>query len=585
MLNNMKNLNKYYTVLDNNMKNSNKHYTVLNNNMKNAHKYYTILNNNMKKPNNYTIMTRLSLDLFFFSQTSLGVDPWSSFASLSRRAYSSSRRPSLSHVASLSRVAYVRQSNILPSIIRHKKFIRAFSPKAYTLVVLNKANNNLVVWTKRPTALIETNVFAVVEGNKGLSSTTLLLAPLKNKYATKKIIIFSKETLLKHFSTKNVCYGLVVIFIITIVRCSGVSKFILVFFFGSSPEWANLALSSALSLPLKLGLKGVFDAIFDELKGNRDKMTMGERPVNKPPYKEIDPKKSLVSTMNNNQGIPTGDNPSRWSAGEFVFRRGSGIISRDGDVSAHINTMAPYRSSQGVHKLGWDYLLNILGNSLSSGKVTEVVEICFTTTNSNDHKLLMGMRFDLRTLPLNHSLHPENKSPIFSLINKTNARTITKHIIPIQGTTEEFVAHLWSEESKIAGRRPKEDLGLNLDKYPNVLGSNPEKMKIGNLLGKQDNNAGNNTSTNNQNTPAQSSNSQSTPAQGSNSQNTPAQSTNNRDTPAQSSNTQVRQQQSQGLQSSRNSNVSGNSNINTSILGKRKRSYSTSSRLYISAQA
>ena len=74
-------------------------------------------------------------------------------------------------------------------------------------------------------------------------------------------------------------------------------------------------------------------------------------------------------------------------------------------------------------------------------------------------------------------------------------------------------------------------------------------MKIGNILRGQGDNSGNNTSSNNQITQSQ------------------------------SSNTQVTEQQSQGLQSSSNSSVSGNSKFNTaSILGKRKRSYSTYSR-------
>lgn len=320
---------------------------------------------------------------------------------------------------------------------------RAFSyySVSSTKVMLN---NSLVVWHKRDTALIhrvETrpNLMLITLNARNFSATPSLSSLNKNNLR----VIFSKETLFKHFTKKNLYFGVGGIIIITLIRLSGLPGFILLFLFDSSAEGAKLALSSTLALPFRLVVKGIIDGLLDVWDDDANKMTMGgDLPDNKPPYKQIDPKKSPVSTMNDNQEVTTNNNPGQSSGGGSTLKKGSGTTYTEGDVSVNINIMPPYQLAQGVKKYGWDYLLNILGNSLSSGKVTERVDICFTIKNSNGDKYLMGMRYDLRTLPLNHSLHPDNNSPIFSLIDKTNARTITKHIISIDDTTENFVPHL-----------------------------------------------------------------------------------------------------------------------------------------------
>jgi hypothetical protein len=54
-------------------------------------------------------------------------------------------------------------------------------------------------------------------------------------------------------------------------------------------------------------------------------------------------------------------------------------------------------------------------------------------------RYVSAMSFDLRTLPTNHPIHPNNNSPIYSSINHTNARTPTKMAIHVTGTIEEFI--------------------------------------------------------------------------------------------------------------------------------------------------
>ena len=113
---------------------------------------------------------------------------------------------------------------------------RAFSSKPSSLVGLNNANNSLVQRTKRPAALIKTNVFALEGCNKCFSSTTSLLAPLNNKDDAKKIRLFSKQNLLKHITPKNVCFGLFVIVLVALIKRSGVAELILLFLFNCNTE-------------------------------------------------------------------------------------------------------------------------------------------------------------------------------------------------------------------------------------------------------------------------------------------------------------------------------------------------------------
>ena len=170
-------------------------------------------------------------------------------------------------------------------------------------------------------------------------------------------------------------------------------------------------------------------------------MTLGgDLPNKKPAYKLIDPKKSTFNAMD--RGENTDNSRGESSDGVSTFKKESQITSIEEDVSVSISVMVPYELAEGVHKLGWDYLLNILGNSISSAQVSEKVDILFKTQNSNGDKYLMGMRFDLRTLPASHELHPDNKSPIFNLITETNARTISTQIISIEGAVEQLVTEL-----------------------------------------------------------------------------------------------------------------------------------------------
>jgi hypothetical protein len=92
-----------------------------------------------------------------------------------------------------------------------------------------------------------------------------------------------------------------------------------------------------------------------------------------------------------------------------------------------------------------DLLLKILGNSQSSLKVSEIVELGFIMNSSDGTRYVSAMSFDLRTLPTNHPIHPNNNSPIYSSINHTNARTPTKMPIHVPGTIEEFIPWLISE--------------------------------------------------------------------------------------------------------------------------------------------
>jgi len=66
---------------------------------------------------------------------------------------------------------------------------------------------------------------------RSFSSTPLSLAPLnnnKNVLNGSEARLFSKQNLLKHFTVKNVCFGLFVIILIAVIRASGVSDMILI---------------------------------------------------------------------------------------------------------------------------------------------------------------------------------------------------------------------------------------------------------------------------------------------------------------------------------------------------------------------
>lgn len=79
---------------------------------------------------------------------------------------------------------------------------------------------------------IKPNLMLITLNGRNFSSTPSFSNINKNKLG----VIFTKHTLLKHFTKKNVCYGLVVIIIIASIRFSGVAEIILVFLFDSSPE-------------------------------------------------------------------------------------------------------------------------------------------------------------------------------------------------------------------------------------------------------------------------------------------------------------------------------------------------------------
>nr|YP_010317371.1 hypothetical protein MRV96_mgp16 [Ciborinia camelliae]UNB14696.1 hypothetical protein [Ciborinia camelliae] len=174
---------------------------------------------------------------------------------------------------------------------------RAFSSVSYSKSVVN---NNLVIRSKNQTALIlrvdiKPNLKLITLDVRHFSSTSSFSNLNKKKLG----LIFTKQTLFKHFSKKDVCYGLVVIIIIASIRYSGVVEIILVFLFDSSPEWAQLALASALVLPLKLGLKGVVGDISDVFDLEKDKLTMGgDKPNIKSGFKQIDSKNLIGNAMN-----------------------------------------------------------------------------------------------------------------------------------------------------------------------------------------------------------------------------------------------------------------------------------------------
>lgn len=153
-----------------------------------------------------------------------------------------------------------------------------------------------------------------------------------------------------------------------------------------------------------------------------------------------------VSSGGSNQPVVNNpmvrDNNQKYVNPAGTILNESGIPSTYGGFEGVVYDMDNYHLAQGIKKAGWGYLLNILENCISTGKVSEVVDICLTSINSKGDKILTAMRFDLRTLPVSHGLHPDNHSPIFSLINGTNARNISKHQIHIEGSLEEFIAHI-----------------------------------------------------------------------------------------------------------------------------------------------
>jgi len=82
-----------------------------------------------------------------------------------------------------------------------------------------------------------------------------------NKIFSKLRVIFNKENLLKHLTLNKICFGLFVILVTTSIRYSGIASFILELLIGFSDEWVCWSLSGVLALFVKLPFRGVFDAI------------------------------------------------------------------------------------------------------------------------------------------------------------------------------------------------------------------------------------------------------------------------------------------------------------------------------------